>query len=231
VSPGAGGAVTVVKVGGGLARELGDGALRRLCLEIATVAAEHQVLVVPGGAEFADAVRDYDRRFGLSPACAHKMALLAMDQFGMVLGELIPGAWPCADPRQVTARSSAGRAAVLAPVAQALDGAALPASWEVTSDSIALWAAAAAGGRRAVLVKAVDGLYREWPERGKAPAVLTAAELGRLQREGGCAGVDRYFPAALRTTGVQTWVVGAACPGRLVELLESGTTVGTRLTA
>lgn len=221
--------MTVVKVGGGLARELGDGALRRLCGELAKLATDRALLVVPGGGQFADAVRDCDRRFGLSPAGAHHMALLAMDQFGTLLTELIPGAQVCADPAEAVARSSRGRAVVLRGVAAALDGRGLPASWEVTSDSIALWAASAVGGRCAVLVKAVDGLYREWPARGQPPALLRADELERLQRQGGCAGVDRYLPAALRATGAGAWFIGGAQPQRLRELIETGSTMGTRL--
>lgn len=223
--------MTVVKVGGGLARELGDLALSRLCREIARLAARHALLIVPGGGGFADVVRDYDRRFGLSAVCAHRMALLAMDQFGMVLGELIPDAQPCARPAEAAGRTAGGRAAVLRPVSAALADH-LPASWDVTSDSIALWAAGAAGARRAVLVKAVDGLYREWP-RGAAdggpPPVLRAHEIEQSQRRGGCAGVDGYVPAALRSSGAQGWVISGRDPRRLLELLESGSTVGTRL--
>ena len=84
--------LTVVKVGGGLAREAGDGALRALCAQLAEVAARHALLLVPGGGEFADAVREHDRRFALRPETAHRMAILAMDQFGWALADLIPGA-------------------------------------------------------------------------------------------------------------------------------------------
>lgn len=223
--------VTVVKLGGGVARECGDLVLARLCRKIADAAATHPLLIVPGGGAFADTVRDYDRRFGLSAMCAHRMALLAMDQFGMVLSELIPGAQPCADPAEAADRTAGGRPSVLAPVAGALGDDVLPCSWEVTSDSIALWATAAAGARLAVLVKAVDGLYRDWPAQGAPPAVLSSEEIERLQRQGRCAGVDRYLPVALRTTGVEAWVVAGARPSRLLELLESGATIGTRLTA
>ena len=53
--------LTVVKVGGGLAREAGDDALRALCTAIAEAGARHPLLVVPGGGEFADAVRAHDQ--------------------------------------------------------------------------------------------------------------------------------------------------------------------------
>ena len=45
---------------------------------------------------------------------------------------------------------------MLLPAGLPLDG--LPASWDVTSDSIAAWVAPQAGAGRLVLVKAVDGL-------------------------------------------------------------------------
>ena len=86
------GVLTVVKVGGGLAREAGDDALRALCAALAEAGARHPLLVVPGGGEFADAVRAHDRRFGLRARTAHRMAILAMDQFGWALADLIPGA-------------------------------------------------------------------------------------------------------------------------------------------
>src|SRR4029079_5610893 len=84
--------LTVVEVGGGRAREAGGNALRVLCAALAEAGERHPLLVVPGGGAFADAVRDHDRRFGLAPGTAHRMAVLGMDQFGWALAELIPGA-------------------------------------------------------------------------------------------------------------------------------------------
>jgi len=53
----------VIKVGGSLAVE--SDALRGLCVELCRVAERFRVVVVPGGGEFADVVRDIDERFGL----------------------------------------------------------------------------------------------------------------------------------------------------------------------
>jgi len=57
--------LTVVKVGGGLGRGAGDDALRALCTTLGELGERHPLLVVPGGAWFADAVREADRRFAL----------------------------------------------------------------------------------------------------------------------------------------------------------------------
>jgi aspartokinase-like uncharacterized kinase len=211
--------LTVVKVGGGLGRGAGDDALLALCATIGELGERHPLLVVPGGAWFADAVRAADRRFGLPAATSHHMAVLGMEQFGWLLSELIPGAERCAEP----ARVPAGRTAVLLPAALALDS--LPASWQVTSDSIAAWVAVRAGAGRLVLVKEVDGLFAQWPAHGEALARLTVAELGALRP----AGVDEHLPAVLERASFETWVISGRDPQRLVELLERGATVGTRI--
>jgi 5-(aminomethyl)-3-furanmethanol phosphate kinase len=233
--------LTVVKLGGGLVRqqrreeapgnadrrerdgEAGDHALRALCAGIAEAGARHPLLVVPGGAGFADAVRAHDHRFGLQPRTAHRMAILAMDQFGWALADLIPGALRCLDlgpPR-------AGGVSVLLPAVLLAERDPLPASWSVTSDSIAAWVAGAAGAERLVLLKPVAGLFRTWPPQGEPIQRLTVDELAALRP----AGVDERLPTALRAAGVETWVIDGNEPARLAELLETGSTVGTLVEA
>jgi aspartokinase-like uncharacterized kinase len=213
--------LTVVKLGGGLAREAGGDALRALCAALAEAGERHPLLVVPGGGAFADAVRDHDRRFGLAPESAHRMAILAMDQFGWALAELIPGAALRTD-------LAADRGvAILLPAALLAEREPLPAAWAVTSDSSAAWGAGAARAARLVLVKPVAGLYREWPPAGAPIAELTVDELAGLHP----GGVDAHLPVALRAAGVEAWIVDGREPARLAELLARGHTAGTRIVA
>jgi 5-(aminomethyl)-3-furanmethanol phosphate kinase len=219
--------LTVVKVGGGLGRGAGDDALRALCGTLGELGARHPLLVVPGGAGFADAVRDHDRRFGLRATSAHRMAVLGMEQFGWLLGDLIPGAAPCVDLARAGELAGAGLTVVLLPAELALD--ALPASWEVTSDSIAAWVAGHVGAGRLVLIKEVDGLFADWPALGQPLGRLTVAEFVALRAAGRAAGVDEHLPTVLEGAHFETWVIGGRNPERVVELLERGTTVGTRI--
>jgi probable H4MPT-linked C1 transfer pathway protein len=218
--------LTVVKVGGGLAREAGDGALRTLCRAIGDAGAGHPLLVVPGGGEFADAVREHDGRFALRPATAHRMAILAMEQFGWLLSDLVPAGVTCTNLADARAAAARGRTPVLLPAAL-LAGDPLPASWEVTSDSIAAWVAGAGHAARLVLVKPVAGLYRDWPADGEPLARLSVDELAELRAAGRAAGVDPHLPEALRAAGVEAWVLDGREPARLVTLLERGSTEGT----
>jgi len=137
----------VVKIGGGLLRDEGLGGLRRACAEVNEIATRRAVLVVPGGGPFADAVRAVDAQVGLDDAVAHRLALQAMDQLGVLLTPLL----------------AAGEIRVLA-VAQAFAGNPdVPESWAVTSDSLAVFAAADIGAAEAVLLKPVAGIVERWP--------------------------------------------------------------------
>ena len=60
---------------------------------------------------------------------------------------------------------------MLLPAGLPLD--ALPASWQVTSDSIAAWVADQAGAGRLVLVKEVDGLFAELARARRADRALS----------------------------------------------------------
>ena len=207
--------LTVVKVGGGL----GDGALRALCAALGELGERHPLLVVPGGAGFADAVRDADRRFGLSADAAHRMAILGMEQFGWLLQRPDPGRRAVRRPRA----PGAGRTTVLLPAALPLD--ALPASWQVTSDSIAAWVAGRVGAGRLVLVKEVDGLYA----RLAGPRRAARAPDRRRARA-------RCGPAASTSTcrrcsrrRFETWVIGGRDRAAGGAARPRAPTVGTRI--
>jgi aspartokinase-like uncharacterized kinase len=186
----------VVKVGGGLLRDEGLEGLRRACAEATEIAAHRPVLVVPGGGPFADAVRAVDEQVGLDDATAHALALRAMDQLGVLLRRLLAAA-------ELLAELVAPRGLALLQAAPAFAGRPdVPESWTVTSDSLAVLAAAAIGADEAVLLKSVDGVLGRWPSGDPALPALTADELRALQARGGGRAVDVYLPDAVRRTGV-----------------------------
>lgn len=172
------------------------------------MATRRPVLVVPGGGPFADAVRAVDAQVGLADDVAHVLALRAMDQLGVLLRGLLPGA-------SLVRGLVAPRALGVLLVASAFeDRSEVPQSWAVTSDSLAVLAAGAIGADEAVLLKPVAGVLARWPsdEGGWDPIPsLTAAELSALQAAGGGRAVDTYLPEAVRRTGV-TVVVRAPGP-------------------
>jgi 5-(aminomethyl)-3-furanmethanol phosphate kinase len=199
-----------------------------LCKEISRLGESHALLVVPGGGEFADVVREAYGRFNLDETTAHSMALLAMDQYGYLLGRLIDGSFLTADLHLACQAAESGRVAVLLPSAAIIHGDPLPHSWEVTSDTIAAWVAHQAPCRRLVLLKDVEGLLS--PERGEksSPRLIAELTVEQLARHAG--GVDKYLSKFLSSTHLETWVINGLKPVRLAELLETDHTTGTRIT-
>lgn len=186
----------VVKIGGGLFREAGLDGLRRACAEVNEIATRRPVLVVPGGGPFADAVRAVDNQVGLSDGVAHRLAMQAMDQLGVVLAPMLPSAQPVTD---LVAPPALGLLAVAPAFTGRPD---VPESWAVTSDSLAVLAAGAIGAEEAVLLKPVAGILPRWPSDDPPLRELSAGELQAIQAAGGGRAVDPYLPDAVRLTGV-----------------------------
>ena len=209
----------VVKIGGGLLRARGLDGVRRACAEATAIATRRPVLMVPGGGPFADAVRTVDASVALPDGVAHALALRAMDQLGVLLAWLAPGAEALHElvaPRGL---------AILRAATAFADRPEVPESWAVTSDSLAVLAAAGIGAPEAILLKPVAGVLATWPSddpgcREPIPA-LTAAELAALQADGGGRAVDAYLPEAVRRTGVAVVVRAPGATGA----------AGTRITA
>ena len=212
--------LTVVKVGGGLAREAGDDALRALC---AAIGEAGRAPPAAGRARRRRVRRRRARPRPVASACAtqtaHRMAILAMDQFGWAARRPDPGG----AVRSSRRTCDAGAAGVAGPAAggAAAERDPLPASWAVTSDSIAAWVAGAAGAARLVLVKPVAGLYATGRRTVRRPARLSVGELAELARQAEPRASTRTCPQALRAAGVETWVIDGRDPARLAELLDA----------
>jgi aspartokinase-like uncharacterized kinase len=121
---------------------------------VATVRGPPRILV-PGGGPFADAVRAAQADMGFHDLAAHRMAILAMQQYGLAL--------QAKEPRLVLAETEAqlravpaGRGAVWLPWLLAGCDDAIEASWEITSDSLALWLACRLRAPLLLLIKSVQ---------------------------------------------------------------------------
>jgi aspartokinase-like uncharacterized kinase len=207
---------TVLKIGGSLSRGSG---LNALCETISRLGERHRLVVVPGGGAFADQVRQAYRRYALDETSAHKMALLAMDQYGYVLHHLISGSCLTAG-LEVACEASKTCVGILLPSSLLTSADSLPHSWQVTSDTIAAWIAQAAHCPRLVLLKDVDGLMAS----SEVIPELTAVELA--QHAGG---VDEYLSRFLAGANLETWIINGMHPDRLRELIERDHTLGTRI--
>jgi 5-(aminomethyl)-3-furanmethanol phosphate kinase len=104
----------------------------------------------------------------------------------------------------------------------------LPHSWDVTSDTIAAWISLQTQCRRLVLLKDVDGLLAS-DSKLDAPKLITELTVNQLAGRAG--GVDDYLSRVLAVSNLETWVMNGLIPERLLELLETSSTIGTRIKA
>ncbi len=112
-----------------------------------------RVIIVPGGGPFADLVRDAQHHWEFDDEAAHRMALHAMQQNGLLLAALCPALMPVETESDMRAVLSRGRTALWLPLAMTLGNPMLEASWNVTADSISAWLARHLNAERLVLVK------------------------------------------------------------------------------
>lgn len=210
----------VVKVGGSLGRWPG---LKGLVDSIARCRGDKRVLVIPGGGVFADLVRAEHRRLRLTDSAAHQMALLAMDQYGLLLCDLAPQALPVSNLDSVGAVLRSGRLPILLPSWMLFRRDPFDHSWDVTSDSIAAYIGGLMRADTLLLLKRVDGIFARDPKIDPAAPLLPRVARSRLDRYR-C--VDRQF--ARWVTGISScWIVNGARPARVREWLERGETLGT----
>jgi 5-(aminomethyl)-3-furanmethanol phosphate kinase len=187
----------VVKLGGSLA------AAGTLASWLA-VAIEHgggRGVIVPGGGAFADAVRAAQRRHGFTDLAAHRMAVLAMEQYAWLLRDLAPALVACASLEEMRGALGGGGVALWLPSRMVLADPLIAANWQVTSDSLAAWLARRLEAAHLVLVKSVP----------TPPA--TAAELAALGL------VDPAFPAYAEAAGCPVSCCGPGEAARLAAAL------------
>lgn len=141
-----------------------------------------KVLLVPGGGATADVVRDFDRLHGLGEETSHWLALQALSLNARFLHAILPEA---AILSSLAGASGSGQCASILdayPFFRADEKRVdhLPHRWDVTSDSLAVRAAALFGATDLILLKSACWEGSDWAGASRAGLV------------------DPYFPEALR---------------------------------
>lgn len=190
----------VVKLGGSLAR----GAVLIEWLNLLGRHGAGRVVIVPGGGAFADAVRDVHERWRFGERAAHRMALLAMNQCGLLLTALQPELAAAEDVDEMYAALSVGRTPVWLPARMLHDEPTIEPSWNVTSDSLAAWLARRLRAQQLVLVKSC----------ALPPQPMTVEQLAHAGI------VDSAFPHYVRQTDFNLTVLHKNQTGTMRALLD-----------
>jgi len=200
--------LTVVKLGGSYAFSL----QLPVWLE-ALASCAGRVVIVPGGGPFADAVREAQPKMGFDDRAAHRMGLMAMNQFGCAVASLGRGYVLAPSASAIVRAVRARQVPVWCPVPMALKADDLPASWDVTADSLAAWLAARLNATQVVFVKQI------------APRT---SSLNTLIAEGI---LDRFLPRLLGAGGFEAYIAGPGDHASAAAAIAAGRPAGTRVCA
>jgi aspartokinase-like uncharacterized kinase len=192
----------VVKIGGSLAKD----PLLVDWLEQLNGLGGGRVVIVPGGAGYADAARHAQSEWHLDDVVAHNMAVLGMGQFAFMLQGLCRELVLAADERELERAVHSGRVALWMPFELLRREADELTTWDVTSDSLTLWLANRLNAERVILVKSC-------PIALDTPAPSQWAELAT---DGV---VDRRFPTLAADAAYPIHLLERTGLARLRELL------------
>jgi aspartokinase-like uncharacterized kinase len=184
----------VVKIGGSLLNSAS---------RIMHVFEDYEVLIVPGGGIFADAVRNVCNKHGISQRAAHWMAIMATHQYGHFLSDIsgIP---------TITSLDGFNRQAILLPL-DIVANSSLEPSWVVTSDTIACYVARLAGEKEFIKLTDVEGVMVE----GHLAKIVDA---GKLLNTTTC--LDKSLPTYLQAWKMNCRVVNGKTESNIRRVLE-----------
>jgi aspartokinase-like uncharacterized kinase len=189
--------IIVAKVGGSLGRR-GFEKLGIVINELKTL--EDAVVVIPGGWAFADISRLVDVKLNLNSKLSHAMGILSMEMYAHIIMNFgLKGA-----TLKNLKKLEKGEKFVLLPYSSKLHESELPKSWDVTSDSIAVWVAhrlKLAGYSISVIkITDVDGIFKN----GRLLNRVKAHEISRGFGDLSC--IDSYALKLIQKLGIKLFV-------------------------
>ena len=190
----------IIKVGGSLAE---TGLLNEVLALIAET--RRPVIVVPGGGQFAEKVRDLQNALRFDDASAHRLAMLGMHQMAEVYVKLQPRLAPADSIEGIAHILVTGQIPVWLPLQMSEYDDGIPSDWSITSDGLAARLAEHLGGVPLVLLKSIE---------------VDATETAEQLAEGGV--VDAAFPGIVARSNLNWRILGPSQTQQLRALLGLG---------
>ena len=142
----------VIKLGGSLHVD----PILKVWLDMLVEYGAGKVVIVPGGGLFADAVRSAQQVWNFDDVTAHRMALLAMGQYALQLQAIQPALIGANSLAAIENALQANQIPIWLPNAMVSVASEIPATWNISSDSLAAWLAHQMHATQLILVKTCD---------------------------------------------------------------------------
>ncbi|EKF85803.1 delta 1-pyrroline-5-carboxylate synthetase [Methanobacterium formicicum] len=206
----------VVKIGGSL--------FPHYSINLAQELLGEDVLIICGGGQLANQIREYHHELNFSPTASHKTAILCMDILGMLLADKVKGAEAVRSLEKAKKVLNEGKLPVLIPsmILEYLDP--LEHSWRVTSDSISLYLSDLLDAKLLITTD-VDGIYTHRPSMDGAQFIkeISAKKLLNF----GETSLDESFAELLLKYKTSTYVVNGKHPERVLAILDGRSSINT----
>lgn len=179
----------------------------------------HQIVIVPGGGPFADAVKKLSEQINISDDAEHWMAVLAMHQYGLFLADSRPEI-PVVE--SIAEIQPADHICIVLPYKILKADDSLPHTWAVTADTIAAFITHKLGEKTFIKVTDVDGIS---DETGSLIKGIQPNEL--IKKDHGC--IDVELPHFLLQHDMRCVIVNGNYPERIIDVIEGRETICTRV--
>tara|TARA_B100000745_G_scaffold160556_1_gene105039 strand:- start:96 stop:686 length:591 start_codon:yes stop_codon:yes gene_type:complete len=150
--------VIVLKLGGSLMRS------KELVVWLENIFSrtrDNIIIVVPGGGEFAENIREAQRQLNFNNKIAHKMALLAMCQYGYFLTGINADIKILKNTEILSLDKNIGGSFLWLPDDLLENISEITGNWDFSSDSISLWLATYLTADKLVIVKSKKIIYNQ----------------------------------------------------------------------
>ncbi|BDZ69507.1 delta 1-pyrroline-5-carboxylate synthetase [Methanobacterium petrolearium] len=206
----------VVKIGGSLFPEYSINLARKLVGK--------DVMVVCGGGDLANQIREYHEKIDLSPSAGHWTAILCMDILGMLLADKFNDLVAVKSSEDAEKVLKSAKLPVLLPSRMMEELDPLEHSWRVTSDSISLYISHLVKAKLLIATD-VDGIYTHSPSEDGAQFIkeISAKKLLTF----GETSLDESFAELLLEYKTSSYVVNGKHPERALSILDGQSSIST----
>ena len=150
--------VIVLKLGGSLMRS------KELVVWLENIFSrtrDNIIIVIPGGGEFAENIREIQKQLNFNNKIAHKMALLAMCQYGYFLTGINADIKILKNTKMPCLDKNIGGSFLWLPDDLLENISEITGNWDFSSDSISLWLATYLTADKLVIVKSKKIIYNQ----------------------------------------------------------------------
>jgi aspartokinase-like uncharacterized kinase len=158
------------------------------------------------------------------------MAILGMDQYGLLLSDLMPNSVVVSKLEEIEYSFKIGKLPIFLPSNLLLKDHQLENSWNVTSDTIALYIANKLGTHQVLLITNVDGIFSDDPKTHSDARFIEHLSVSELLMMNKRTSVDKTLPKLLLKSHVTCVVVNGLFPERVIAILDGQPAVCTLIT-